>query len=448
MENKKTEGFTPPDGGYGWIIVLSTTLLNISVLPLVQCFGIIFEKEFKALGVTAAETSFMLHLHSAIYCSLGLIGSPLLKKYDFRRVALFGTCLMSVGILMSSFARSYGILICTFSILVGIGQGIMLPATYIATNTYFKKRLTLAVSFSVTGAGISNIFMPQVCYKLAKHLESAQSTVQILAAISLVGIVCCFFLKPIKKTEIKSDAEKCDNKSPKEELELLSPEEKVYKETTRPVANETGIFRKIYQLFNLELLKERAYVVTIIGMSISFATELNIIVMMSFILPELAGFDLQNVALAMSIQAIADIIGRLLIPLVGHYSSISPKIMYTSSLTISTVGRTVMANFHSSRSAIFFCATLIGLAKGIKAVYQSVIIPKLVPLEKLPAANGLNMLLTGVTTLALGPIIGAIHDSTKTYVYTLHAASVLSMSCVVLWIVDYFIYGRKENVTS
>ncbi|XP_044255844.1 monocarboxylate transporter 13-like [Tribolium madens] len=441
MEKKKAEGFTPPDGGYGWIIVLSTTLLNISVLPLVQCFGIIFEKEFKALGVTAAQTSFMMHLHSAIYCSLGLIGSPLLKKYDFRRVALFGTCLMSLGILMSSFARSYAILICTFSILVGIGQGIMLPATYIATNTYFKKRLTLAVSFSVTGAGISNIFMPQVCYKLAKHLESAQSTIQILAAISLIGIICCFFLKPIKKPE--NDAEKnvqeSENKNPKEELELLNQEEKVYKETTMPVENETSIFRKIHQLFNLELLKERAYVVTIIGMSVSFATELNLIVMMSFILPELAHFDLQNVALAMSIQAIADIIGRLLIPLVGHYSSISPKIMYASSLTISTIGRTVMANFYSSRSAIFFCATLIGLAKGIKAVYQSVIIPKLVPLEKLPAANGLNMLLTGVATLALGPIIGAIHDMTKTYVYTLHTASVLSMSCVILWIVDYFI---------
>lgn len=65
-----------------------------------------------------------------------------------------------------------------------------------------------------------------------------------------------------------------------------------------------------------------------------------------------------------------------------------------------------MAIFYSSRAAIFFCTSLIGLAKGIKAVYQSVIIPKYVPLDKLPAANGLNMLMTGAATLALGPIIG------------------------------------------
>lgn len=226
--------------------------------------------------------------------------------------------------------------------ILGIGQGIMLPATYIATNTYFKKRLTLAVSFSVTGAGISNIFMPQLCSKLAETLNSTQTTVQILAAISVVAIICCLLLKPIKT--VKSDTEKNETqeneKTVKEEIQLLNPDEPVYKETTMPIENQLSICKRIYQIFNLELLNERPYVIAIIGMSISFATELNIIVMMSFILPELAKFSIRDVALALSIQAITDIIGRLLIPLVGHYLSVNPRVMYACSLTISTIGRT------------------------------------------------------------------------------------------------------------
>ncbi|RZC32316.1 uncharacterized protein BDFB_002007, partial [Asbolus verrucosus] len=420
MDRSKVEGFTPPDGGYGWVVVLATTLINVSVLPLVQCFGIIYQRDFKISGVTAAETSFLFHLHSAIYSCLGLFSSPLLKKYDFRRVALFGVSLMCVGIFLS------------------VGQGIMLPASYMATNTYFKKRLTLAVSFSATGASISSILMPQLCNKLLAQLNSTQNTVLVLAAISLLAIVCCFLLKPIQtKTESKDEDtlkslqeenhETKDVKTQKqEEIELLDSNDKVYKDTTMPV-EQKSVFTKIYELFDLELLSDHPYVIAIIGMSISFASELNTILMLAFILPELASFKREDVALAISVQSIADIIGRLGVPLIGHWFSVSPRIMYANSLIVSTVGRIVMANFYASKPTIYFCVSLLGLAKGIKAVYQSVIIPKYVTLEKLPAANGLNMLLTGTASLVIGPIIGVIHDATNSYIYALHAASLLSI---------------------
>jgi hypothetical protein len=107
-----------------------------------------------------------------------------------------------------------------------------------------------------------------------------------------------------------------------------------------------------------------------------------------------------------------------------------------------------LATCYSSRATIFWCVSVIGLAKGIKAVYQSVIIPKFVPLEKLPAANGLNMLLTGCVSLTLGPVIGVVHDLNNSYVYALHTASAISMGCVVLWAVYFFVRERKEQAES
>lgn len=85
----------------------------------------------------------------------------------------------------------------------------MLPAIYLATNTYFKKKLTLAASFSITGAGFSTIFMPLVCNKLLKHFGTTKATVLILSAVSLIAIPCAMLLKPIKtrKTDSKNDAE-------------------------------------------------------------------------------------------------------------------------------------------------------------------------------------------------------------------------------------------------
>lgn len=55
---------------------------------------------------------------------------------------------------------------------------------------------------------------------------------------------------------------------------------------------------------------------------------------------------------------------------------------------------------------IYGVSILLGLAKGSKAVFQALIIPKYVSLEKLPAATGLSMIFNGLLSLIIGPIIG------------------------------------------
>lgn len=84
---------------------------------------------------------------------------------------------------------------------LGIGQGILTPALYIATNSYFKKRLTLAMSFTVTGASLSPIFMPQIC-NILLNLYGTKYTVLLLYAISLHAFPCCLLLRPLKPKKV------------------------------------------------------------------------------------------------------------------------------------------------------------------------------------------------------------------------------------------------------
>lgn len=88
-------------------------------MTLVQNFGIIYQDEFQTMGITAAQKSLLLHLHSAILCVMGLFTSPLLKKYSFRSIALIGASLMCFGIFCSSFAKSYETLILCISVCIG-----------------------------------------------------------------------------------------------------------------------------------------------------------------------------------------------------------------------------------------------------------------------------------------------------------------------------------------
>lgn len=96
-----------------------------------------------------------------------------------------------------------------------------MPATYLATYTYFKKRLTVAVSLSATGASLFLIFMPKVCDILLTRV-GRKFTVLILFAISLLSLVGCYLLKTLKAANTDSDKFK----------ELLSKDSKTTKENT------------------------------------------------------------------------------------------------------------------------------------------------------------------------------------------------------------------------
>lgn len=95
-----------------------------------------------------------------------------------------------------------------------------MPGTYIAVNTYFKERLTLAISFQVTGTSLVGIFMPQLCnYFLNKY--DVEGTLLILAAISFHAIPAAMLFRPLTKRKI--DVEKSTQEQNAEVLAISKP---------------------------------------------------------------------------------------------------------------------------------------------------------------------------------------------------------------------------------
>lgn len=98
--------------------------------------------------------------------------------------------------------------------------------------------------------------------------------------------------------------------------------------------------KSISKLFNFELFSDRTYVIIVIGMGISFASELNTILMTSFVLKELNGFTIKELASATSLLSLSDVTGRLLIPYLAYKKECSSKLSYALALVGSTIGRT------------------------------------------------------------------------------------------------------------
>ncbi|KMQ88496.1 monocarboxylate transporter 12 [Lasius niger] len=93
--------------------------LMLAVLPMLQCFGLIFAERFMSLGIAATQTSLILHLNGTITCSLGLISGPMMKRFAFRQVAYFGCLTIVLGICAAAFAVSLPTLIITYCVIIG-----------------------------------------------------------------------------------------------------------------------------------------------------------------------------------------------------------------------------------------------------------------------------------------------------------------------------------------
>ncbi|KAK9752906.1 hypothetical protein QE152_g3907 [Popillia japonica] len=95
------------------------------------------------------------------------------------------------------------------------------------------------------------------------------------------------------------------------------------------------------------------------------------------------------------------------------------------------------------------CAAFLGLAKGFRTVYWSLVIPNYVPIERLAAALGLYSTLNGTFIWIGGPFLGFIRDVTGSYKKCIFVINTVTSITLTMWIAE-FIYlrykKRKEDV--
>lgn len=96
----------PPDGGWGWLILGGSMLVNILVPGTVKSFGVLFVEFLEAFDASPATAAWIPALCYFLYSSLGPLSSILSVKYSYRTVTLIGGTFAAVGMMVSYFASS------------------------------------------------------------------------------------------------------------------------------------------------------------------------------------------------------------------------------------------------------------------------------------------------------------------------------------------------------
>ncbi|XP_026846525.1 uncharacterized protein LOC6597452 [Drosophila persimilis] len=192
-------------------------------------------------------------------------------------------------------------------------------------------------------------------------------------------------------------------------------------------------FQKVSKFFDLDLLRDFTFVNLAVGMSIMMFGEMNFSVLTPFILNSFGYSDTQ-ISLVMSLLACMDISVRFLAPLALEKVKLDNRVLFAFGILCIAVGRVVVA-FTNSYEVMIGVFLLIGFGKGFRTIFSPLIIPSYVPLNRLPAASGLQLIFNTMFSFAMGPLLGIITEAFG-YAATIHSINFLTAMALLLWLTE------------
>lgn len=180
---------TPPDGGWGWMVVFGSFMIHVFADGFTYTFGIFYVHLLNYFQVSKAAASWIVSILVGVTLGSGPISGMLVNKWGCRAVTIGGAFLASLMIFLSIYATSVNYLYLTIGLGAGMGFGLIYLPAIVSVSGYFEKKRSFATGIAVCGSGLGTfIFSP-----LTNLLIEEYSWKGALIVISGLTLNCVFF---------------------------------------------------------------------------------------------------------------------------------------------------------------------------------------------------------------------------------------------------------------
>uniref|UniRef100_A0A0V0G6D4 Putative monocarboxylate transporter 4-like isoform x1 n=1 Tax=Triatoma dimidiata TaxID=72491 RepID=A0A0V0G6D4_TRIDM len=524
-------------------------------------FGLLFGDLLRELHVETTGAAIVLSTMDAVINFSGLLVGPLVKRLTYRKVAIGGCLLSSIGLVGTSMAASVTHIIITYSIIGGLGIGLMIACTFVGLHIYFDKKKGQAVGLAMAGTALGYMAMPQIVSFLLLRYDF-QGTLLILGALALNSVVGGSLFQPVKwhlkrkevpiiKEDIiqipeEKEVNGCEQleegdqvnqkllgikRSLNKECSVrLTDSDHVLRKCSVPIgsnrkasivssvpkvkslsdctqhcnnsANKTlhqvssaTVLRKLslvsnvsnmdfigsamhiaydtdderglemnfnkksnnklkkvlkdprstcwtsfFKIMGFDLLGDMVYLNIVFGIAVLFVADLHFRMIMPFYMTHME-YTKQEVATVLSSMAIADILSRIVMPLILDRLPCSRRLTLLICCIFVAISRSILA-LQEEMLSFIIVAVINGFIRGMTLINIPLVLSEYATKDNFPSVLGLSMVARGIFIVFLGPLGGYIRDYTNSYPICIHGQSVLVLLCALAWSIEYLIKRR------
>ncbi|XP_065565100.1 uncharacterized protein LOC136030216 isoform X2 [Artemia franciscana] len=201
-EVSEDDNLKPLDGGYGWIIVISSFFIHLIADGITFSFGVIFIELLDYFQESRGKTAWIASLFMSLPLFAGPVASSLTDRFGCKAVTIAGGIISAIGFLLSSVTNSIEVLFITFGIIPGLGLSFCYVAAIASVAYYFEAKRSLAIGLAVSGSGIGTFVFAPLTQALLEEYGWRGTTI-ILAGVFLNLCVCGMLMRELETASQK-----------------------------------------------------------------------------------------------------------------------------------------------------------------------------------------------------------------------------------------------------
>jgi len=192
------EGAKGEEGGWSWLVVLAGFLCVLVLDGIAYSFGVFLGPLQKELGGSTGAVSIGGSMQVCAYGFSSPLVARLVSSHGARLPCILGAVLAALGIFAASFTTSIVTFVLCYSVITGIGFGLMYIPSIVIVSRHFVARRSFATGIVLCAAGVGTfVVAPLANFWFEQY--GWRGALRCLAGLCLACSLCGLAMVPGKQ---------------------------------------------------------------------------------------------------------------------------------------------------------------------------------------------------------------------------------------------------------